>query len=316
MARPLRIQGEGFYYHIIQRGTEKRDIFRSDWDKERFLKLLETAHSRYKAIIHSFVLMDNHYHLILETEKPNLSQIMHYIDTGYAVYHNLKYNRVGPLYQGRYKSIIIEHDDYLHYLSRYIHLNPVRAKVVNTPIEYKWSSYRYFVTHTPPPSCLNVAPILGMFGYKIKNSIKAYRSFVEDNIGQETDIIRKNTLKGFILGDIEFLKKIHDQFIDRKCDEEIPAIRQMASYLTPTLEYISALADKNIQNNVKLSKKVKIYLARKYTSMSLKDIGRAFGGIRYANVSIITKRLEQKKNRHKKISKILARLEKMLNVKT
>ena len=146
MARQLRIEYEGAFYHIVQRGIERKDIFISDKDKEKFLSYLNGSFVKYRAIFHSYVLMNNHYHLILETPRANLSKIMHYLNTSYAAYFNTKRRRVGPLYQGRFKAVLVQQDEYLHYLSCYIHLNPLRAGVVKSPQEYSYSSYNFFIS--------------------------------------------------------------------------------------------------------------------------------------------------------------------------
>jgi len=129
MGRPLRIEYTGALYHITSRGNERKKIFLDDRDRKKFLAILEDYHDRYGILIHSYVLMDNHYHLILETPKGNLLKVMHGLNGGYTGYFNRKYGRSGHLFQGRYKGIMIEKDSYLIPLSRYVHLNPVRARV-------------------------------------------------------------------------------------------------------------------------------------------------------------------------------------------
>ena len=124
MARSLRIEYENAFYHIIQRGIERRNIFDLDKDKDRFFYYLERTHIAYGVIIHAYCLLNNHYHLILETPRANLSKALHCLNTSYAAYYNTEHKRVGPLYQGRFKAILVEADGYLHYLSSYIHLNP------------------------------------------------------------------------------------------------------------------------------------------------------------------------------------------------
>ena len=143
MGRPLRIEFPGAHYHVTSRGNEQKDIFKSKADREQFLGYLESAVSRYGAVIHAWCLMTNHHHLLLETPLANLSQIMRHINGAYTNYFNTKRKRVGHLFQGRYKAILIEADAYLLELSRYIHLNPVKAKIVSRLEDYPWSSYLY-----------------------------------------------------------------------------------------------------------------------------------------------------------------------------
>ena len=143
MARPLRIAFPGAFYHVTTRGNERKTVFKRKRDRERFLEYLETATERYHAVIHAYCLMDNHYHLLLDTPAGNLSQIMHHGNGAYTTYFNVKRARSGHLFQGRYKAILVEKDEYAKELSRYIHLNPVRAKMVEQPEQYEWTRYRF-----------------------------------------------------------------------------------------------------------------------------------------------------------------------------
>jgi REP element-mobilizing transposase RayT len=145
VARPLRIEYPGAFYHVTSRGNERRTVFQSNRDREKYLSYLESAHERYGAVIHVYCLMGNHYHLLLETPRANLSKILHYINGAYTTYFNIKRSRSGHLFQGRFKGILVDKDEYCKELSRYVHLNPVRAGMVKAPLEYPWSSYRYFV---------------------------------------------------------------------------------------------------------------------------------------------------------------------------
>jgi len=133
MGRPLRIEYHDAFYHITARGNDRQNVFRTNKDRERFLEYLESATERYKAVIHAYCLMDNHYHLLLQTPEGNLSQIMHHINGAYTNYYNTKRNRAGHLFQGRYKAILVNIDEYAKELSRYIHLNPVRAGMAEKP---------------------------------------------------------------------------------------------------------------------------------------------------------------------------------------
>ncbi len=310
MARPLRIEYENAFYHVIQRGTERKNIFLQDADKDRFLSYLGQAYLGYKAFIHSYVMMDNHYHLILQTPKANLSKIMHYLNTSYAIYFNSKRKRVGPLYQGRYKAILIQQDEYLHHLSRYIHLNPVRVKKVRDPIKYPWSSYKYFVSKASPPLWLQTAFILSMFGKTVVKAKKLYKEFVLGAIGKEKDIISKNTIKGFILGNSDFADKIIKKFVMSKQDPEIPTIDKLKREKQLPLEKIKTLVEKNTADNRRLKRRIIFYLARKYTQQTLKDIAVFCGKIKDTGVSQAFRRVEEARKKDKKLDKLLAKLEK------
>jgi len=128
MARPLRIEYPGAFYHVMHRGNAKSNIFLSDRDREKFFEYLDSSVERFELKIHTYCLMTNHYHLIVETPQPNLSQAIKWINVSYAAYFNRKRQRSGHLFQGRFKAIVVDADAYLKHLSRYIHLNPIRAK--------------------------------------------------------------------------------------------------------------------------------------------------------------------------------------------
>jgi REP element-mobilizing transposase RayT len=145
MGRSLRIEYPCAYYHVTSRGNERNNIFKNQRDRVKFLSYLESSVIRYGAVIHTYCLMHNHYHLLLETPLGNLSQIMQHVNGAYTNYFNTKHKRSGHLFQGRFNAILIEADAYLRELSRYIHLNPVRAGIITRPEDYRWSSYADYI---------------------------------------------------------------------------------------------------------------------------------------------------------------------------
>src|SRR5277367_747223 len=142
MARSLRIHFSGAVYHVTSRGNERKNIVRSDKDRELFLRVLAQVVEDYHVIIHSWVLMDNHYHLLLETPEANLSNALRHLNGVYTQKFNRQNGRIGHLFQGRYKAILVEKGTHLLELCRYVVLNPVRAIMVKRPEEWKWSSYK------------------------------------------------------------------------------------------------------------------------------------------------------------------------------
>ena len=188
MARQLRITFPGACYHITSRGNERKSIFKSLADKEKFLFYLESATRRYDAIIHAYCLMGNHYHLLLETPTGNLSQIMRHINGAYTTYFNKKRQRAGHLLQGRFKAILVDMDEYCKELSRYIHLNPIRAKMIDNLHDYRWSSYLDYIGNRNPPAWLERNFILGYFGKKPSIAQKNYREFIESRLDKKYSI--------------------------------------------------------------------------------------------------------------------------------
>ncbi len=142
MARPLRIEYPGAVYHITNRGNDKKAVFKDDQDRETFLKILAFVNKRYHWLCHAYCLMDNHYHLMIETPDGNLSLGMRQLNGVYTQARNKRYNKTGHLFQGRYKAILIQKDTHLLEVCRYVVLNPVRARMVEKPEDWRWSSYR------------------------------------------------------------------------------------------------------------------------------------------------------------------------------
>ena len=179
MARPLRIEYSEAFYHVTARGNEQKDIFRDERDRERFFVYLETAVVRYKAVIHAYCLMDNHYHLLVSTPAGNLSQIVRHINGAYTVYFNKRHHRFGHLFQGRYKAILVNADEYAGELSRYIHLNPVRAGVTNLPEGYPWTSYLNYIGKKKAQGWLTTDWLLRYFGEAPTEAQRKYRAVKE-----------------------------------------------------------------------------------------------------------------------------------------
>lgn len=276
MSRPLRIVYPGAFYHVTSRGNEQKDVFKSKRDREKFLEYLESATERYGAIIHVYCLMSNHYHLLVETPAGNLPQIMGHINGAYTTYYNIKRKRSGHLFQGRYKAILVEFDEYALELSRYIHLNPVRAKMVARPEEYRWSSYGNYIGPSPGPTWLKSETILGYFGNKAKDAKKKYRSFVEDLLGQEYDNPFTNTFGAVVLGTAEFREMVSANHVSGiAIDRGIPGIRQFKA--SPALEEIVKAVAAVMGEKEKLARQVGMYLCHKYSGKKLRDIGDHFG---------------------------------------
>jgi REP element-mobilizing transposase RayT len=182
MPRRPRIQFPGGLYHVICRGNNRERIFRDDADRKRFLALLRRYRERWHAIIHAYVLMPNHMHLLVETPSRPLSEFMRGLNTAYTMAFNRRHRRVGHVFQGRYRSHVVEKDAYLLELTRYLHLNPVRAGLVTQPERYLWSSYREFLGQAPAPSLSDPDTALAQLGRTRSQAVPAYRRFVREGI--------------------------------------------------------------------------------------------------------------------------------------
>ena len=193
MARPLRIEFAEALYHVTSRGNERRPIFRSDRDRRTFLTLLEQAVKRFRWSITAYVLMTNHFHLVIQTPEPNLSRGMQWLNGTYAAWFNHRHQRAGHLFQGRFHAFLVEKEGYLAELLRYVVLNPVRAKMVERPEDYRWSSYRATAGLEMAPAWFDVASALAWLTVDPAAAKTAYREFVLEKIGCEERLWDKVT---------------------------------------------------------------------------------------------------------------------------
>ena len=312
MARALRITFPGAFYHVTSRGNERKTVFKSKRDREKFLEYLESATQRYDALIHAYCMMDNHYHLLLQTPWGNLPQIMRHINGAYTTYFNVKRDRSGHLFQGRYKAILVDIDEYAKELSRYIHLNPVRAKIVESPEEYEWSSYRHYIGKQKPAKWLCRNFILGYFGQKVSTAQKGYQEFVTALVHQEYDSPLDEVVSSTLLGSADFIAFIKDNFLSaKKPDKELPALKELVKKYT--IQDIFEKVELAFTRDKALARNVKMYLCQRYTGKKLKDIGLHFG-IGESGVSQACRRAAQKIEKDKKLKKKIVRLEKQLNL--
>lgn len=183
MARPLRIEFPGAVYHLTSRGNARQAIVVDDRDRVQFFSVLAQVVDRYGWLCHAYCLMDNHYHLLVETPQPNLSLGMRQLNGRYTQLSNRRHDRVGHLFQGRFTAILVEKEAHLLELCRYVVLNPVRAKMVAHPRLWVWSSYRATVGETPAPAWLTTDWILGQFGQRVGPAQERYRTFVAEGRG-------------------------------------------------------------------------------------------------------------------------------------
>ncbi|MEA5113117.1 MAG: transposase [Geobacteraceae bacterium] len=312
MSRPLRITYPGAYYHVTSRGNEKKDIFRSKRDREKFLEYLETATKRYGAVIHAYCLMSNHYHLLLETPEGNLSQIMRHLNGAYTTYFNVKRKRTGHLFQGRYKAILVEADEYATELSRYLHLNPVRVGMATRPGEYQWSSYRSYVGEEKTPDWLKRDFILGYFGKNSATAMKRYRSFVEDKLEQDYESPLKGAIGTAILGTAEFLERIIATHLDAKeSGRDVPALRRFAK--RPSLEEIEAAVKAEIENDAKLARQAAIHFCHRYSGEKLRTIGERYK-VGESAISEASRAFMKKMEKDDKLRREVLRIKKKLNI--
>ena len=312
MARALRIQFPGAFYHVTSRGNERQPVFKSSRDRKKFLSYLESATERYGAVVHVYCLLDNHYHLFLETPLGNLSKIMQHINGAYTTYFNIKRKRSGHLFQGRYKAILVEADAYAKELSRYIHLNPVRASMVKTPEEYKWSSCRYYTVERKAPAWLQRGFILSYFHTKPVAAMKMYRNFVQRLLDRQYQSPMAELSHSVILGSTEFVDEIRDRFLRGKpADRELPPLRETIT--RPGLDDIEEVVTATLQQDKKLARQVNLYLCLRYSGKKLREIGERFG-VSESGVTQASRRIRTKMNSNKRLGKVIRKMVKELTL--
>ena len=275
MSRPLRLEFAGALYHITSRGDRKEDIYETDDDRDIFLSVLSDVCRTFHWLCHAYCLMDNHYHLLIETPDSNLSKGMRQLNGVYTQRYNRAHQRVGHVFQGRYKSILVDKDSYLLEVARYIVLNPVRARMVRSVGDWPWSSYRSTAGQVSPPEWLHVDWLLAAFGKRKSSAIRAYKQFVSEGIDQPPlwDSLKKQVF----LGDDKFVTDMQAFIDDEKELSEIP-MAQRKAIPKPFKEYEKA-------SNTRDEAIVNAYASGGY---SMKEVGDYFG-LHYSRVSRILK---------------------------
>jgi REP element-mobilizing transposase RayT len=229
MSRPLRISYKNAYYHITSRGHRKEKIFYDDQDKRTFIRKLDETFQKYTITCYAYCLMDNHYHLFLKTTKPNISQALHYLNTSYANWFRIRYQLTGSVFQGRFKSILVDADNYALVLSAYIHLNPLRAGIVDRLVDYPWSSYLdYLNLRNPSIDNLDTSLVLNFFSPDYQLAICQYQEYILQNQNLEDPL--KQTYHNIALGDDDFIQKIKVKIENQNSSREIPITNLPSSY--------------------------------------------------------------------------------------
>lgn len=218
MARQLRIEYEGALYHVLSRGNEGRSIFLDDEDRSLFLEALSQLSKRFEIDLCAYVLMTTHYHLLLETKRANLSRSMQWFATTYTRRFNVRHNRSGHLFQGRFKGILVEDDSYLMKLSCYIHRNPLRAHMVERLVNYQWSSYKAYAYGESHPNWLKTNLILKQVEGKDKH--KGYREIVQKYSREERRIF-EDMRHGLFFGSKGFIDRIKSAYPGKMANKEV-----------------------------------------------------------------------------------------------
>lgn len=275
MARPLRIEFAGALYHVTSRGDRRENIYEADSDREDFLLVLEEVCARFNWSIHSYCLMSNHYHLLIETPDGNLSKGMRQLNGVYTQKYNRRNNKVGHVFQGRFKGVLVDGDAYLVELARYIVLNPVRAQMVRSAKEWKWSSYRATVGAVACPEWLDREWLLRSFAKRQSTAIESFKRFVADGKNQPSPW--DNLKNQIFLGDDQFVERMLEHVEKDKVLSEIPKAQRRLQ--------VKSIADYVSNSESRNTAIVSAYRSGNYT---LAELGEHFG-LHYSTVGGIVK---------------------------
>lgn len=326
MARPLRIEKVGGWYHLTARGNERKPIFRGDADRRHFLEVLAEMVQRFRLRLHCFVLMDNHYHLLLELTEPNLSRAVQWLNVSYSVWFNRCHGRSGHLFQGRFKSVAVSREEWGLALSRYVHLNPVRIKTLGMgkgdrqaqraglwPAPeagevrerrrrlraYRWSSYRCYIGLERAPAWLECATVLALGGGAKAEQRRRYLEYVETALREGLEKSPWEAVQEqVVLGGAEFLAGLRKQ-VCGDAQEQRGARRLVQA--RPGLEAVIAAVERVKGEKWEAfrdrhgdrGRDMVLYLGRRVCGLKLKELAEAVGLRNYGVVATNTKRYEQ-----------------------
>lgn len=292
MARSLRMDYPKTFYHVLSRGNEKRDIFYDEKDYLRFLDVLKKTVERFKLEVHAYVLMKNHYHLLIRTREANLSRAIQWLGVSYSVWFNRRHERSGHLFQGRFKSFLIENDRYFEAMCRYIHGNPLRSGIVRKLSDYRWSSYWAYVDRRYKVSWLTTGLVLGIY----RGSRKEFLEAQEISLRKDEKIL-DDLRYGLYLGSEKFQEECIGK-LKREDYREKPQGRSLLrgrDIRTIAIKILGRLGERDPESLLKVRKyrcqnrDVAIYILYQFSVYSNEEIGEVFG-IGYTAVTGVVKR--------------------------
>ena len=319
MSRPLRILYPDAWYHVMNRGRSRVQIYRAPEDYFAFVELLREASAMWKVRIAAYCLMSNHYHLLVQTPGANLSRFVRHLNGLYTQYFNRTYKSDGPLFRGRYKSIVVESDSYLLELVRYIHRNPLQAGLVKRLEDYRWSSHRMYISRSNEVNWLHKDYVLSMLEADKQSRRQAYIDFMKQ---EAADMISKLYNKGklpLLLGTKEFINDIRHRYQGRSNIKDTPQVRELFQEKSKVEKAVSSAYQvaveellKSRRGNYNEARNVAIYLMRKYTGASLSDIGYRFEMRSYSSVSSVLQRMQQALRRNISLRQRVEEAERLL----
>ncbi len=320
MARPLRIEYPDAWYHVMNRGRRGDNIFSDKSDFNTFLGVLQESSELFGCRVAAFCLMSNHYHLLLQTPLGNVSRVMRHVNGVYTQRYNRRQKVDGPLFRGRFKSVLVEEDRHLVELLRYIHRNPIRARICTSVSDYPWSSHHTYVSTVNESHWLYTDLLLRMLSETPGKAIREYRKFVQ---GEESEKIQaffsKKNLPS-VLGSQKFVNWIKAKYYQEKKHDEVPQSKALAPTIIEIKKVISLCYEIGV-TELEMAKRgqeneprnVAIYLSRKHSGRSLEEIGKEFGRIKYSTVSNVVRRIESQLTNSNQLFKMVTSVKQRLS---
>jgi REP element-mobilizing transposase RayT len=274
MARPIRIEYPGAVYHVICRGNNRQAIYRDDGDRRRYLEKLSYYCQDKKVDLLAYCLMPNHVHLLLETPEGNLSKIMQAFQTSYTVYFNKRHGRSGHVFEQRYKAMLVDKDNYLLQVSRYIHLNAVSAKLAERPQDYRWSSYGSYLKGKGIVG-LKTETVLGQLNGSKARQLQQYREYVEGGREERLRNPVPQVRQQIYVGDEEFVEAMQNRGKGSAPTERrhtLPRIVKSVSAVTGVGE--TELCQRQRGEAVKASRELLCYVARHHGQVRMSELAK------------------------------------------
>lgn len=307
MSRPLRIEISDGWYHVMNRGLRRHATFTDDKDHAIFLETLEQASLMFGVNVGAYCLMPNHYHLLIQTPNANLSRFMRHVNGVYTQRFNRKNGKDGPLFRGRYRALIVDADSYLLQVVRYIHSNPAKARLVQRPESFRWSSHRFYLNSKRAPEWLCVKEMLTWFSSRPGHALQLYKKFMKEAPDPHFEEKYERKHLGWILGEGSFLEKMKRKVAKKKTNgKEIPQSRKVKG--EAQLDQLARTICQKLKINKEdllvsrpgkrnLLRKVAIHLAWETTGLAQRVIADYFGVNSHRTVAVHhfnVKRLAQK----------------------
>lgn len=322
MARPLRIEFEGATYHVTTRGNRRDVIVRDDHDRRRWVDGLQRVVGRYQWGLLAFCLLDNHYHLFVCTPLANLSAGMLTLNSSYTGSYNRRHKLVGHLFQGRYKALLVEDDHHFDAISRYIHLNPVRAGLGERPEQWPWSSCPGYYRASRAPEWLDCATVLSGFGRQTAQARRAYRRFVEAGLGEDLRSPAAEAAHGLLLGSEAWVERIRALVRGGPAPEQVPAYRRVVRTAVERIAEVTAayygleVSDLGRRQSSHVARGVFAHLARRLGQATLGELARWLGLKCAGSVHSLLHRFGQVLARSSRVTKDIAALRSRLTQNT